>query len=169
MPMPEKNANAESQPGAIQYLKAYGGTFPEFDARSSRCLNLDIASTFSHRGDGTEAATDKIVPDSSVPPAILATLVTAQHFRPFQPLPMLFPPILLFSSYLNVNGYPTSSAGITGAWSAAYLVLARRRKQGFSSKFGARGLIRGSTMGVCLANVGACGLSYAFGEKESDE
>lgn len=81
---------------------------------------------------------------------------------------MLFPPVLLFSSYLNVNGYPTNSAGITSAWSAAYLVLARRRKQKFANKFGARGLIRGGTLGVCAANLVGCGVAYAFGQKDEE-
>ncbi|GAB7348147.1 hypothetical protein MBLNU459_g6163t1 [Dothideomycetes sp. NU459] len=104
--------------------------------------------------------------ESSVPPTLLATLVTAQHFRPFQKLPMLFPPVLLFSSYLNLSGYPTDSAGITSAWSAAYLVVARRRKHPFAHKFGARGIVRGATMGLCLANIAACGMAYVFGKRE---
>jgi hypothetical protein len=79
---------------------------------------------------------------------------------------MLFPPILLFSSYLNVQGYKHDAAGLTSAWSAAYLVLARRRKQGFGSKWGARGLVRGATMGLCLVNVVSGGLVYAFGKRE---
>ena len=79
---------------------------------------------------------------------------------------MLFPPVLLFSSYLNVNGYKADSAGITSAWSAAYMILARRRKQGISNKFGARGLIRGGTMGLCAVNVVGGGLAYAFGRRE---
>ncbi|KAJ9623657.1 hypothetical protein H2203_005919 [Taxawa tesnikishii (nom. ined.)] len=103
------------------------------------------------------------------PPTALATLITAQHFRPFQALPMLFPPVLLFSSYLNVNGFPTDSAGVTSAWSAAYLVVARRRKQAFSSKFGARGLVRGATLGLCAANVVGGGLAYFFGKREEQE
>ena len=51
--------------------------------------------------------------EHSVPPTALATLVTAQHFRPFQAMPMIFPPVLLFSSYLNLSGYKTDAAGIT--------------------------------------------------------
>lgn len=82
---------------------------------------------------------------------------------------MLFPPILLFSTYLNLNGFKTDSAGLTSAWSAAYLVLAGRRKQGFGSKFGARGLVRGATIGLCVANVVGGGLAYAFGKKEVEE
>lgn len=104
-----------------------------------------------------------------MPPTLTAALIFAQHARPFQTIPMLFPPILLFSSYLNVNGNKVDSAGITSAWSAAYLVLARRRKQAFGSKFGARGLIRGATMGLCLANAVSGGIAYAFGKREDGE
>jgi len=107
--------------------------------------------------------------ESSVPPTLLATLITAQHIRPLQKLPMLFTPVLLFSSYLNVNGYPVDSAGITSAWSAAYLVVARRRKQTFKNKFGARGIVRGATLGLCAANVVAGGLAYVFGKREEKE
>lgn len=107
--------------------------------------------------------------ENPLPPTLLATLVVAQHMRPFQTLPMLFPPVLLFSSYLNVNGFKTDSAGLTAAWSAAYLVLAGRRKQGFGSKFGARGLVRGATVGLCVANVVSGGLAYTFGKREKDD
>ena len=79
---------------------------------------------------------------------------------------MLFPPTFLFSSYLNVNGYKSDAAGLTSAWSAAYLVLARRRKQAWGSKFGARGLVRGATLGLCAFNVVSGGLVYAFGTRE---
>ena len=82
---------------------------------------------------------------------------------------MLFPPILLFSSYLNVNGFKKDSAGLTSAWSAAYLILARRRHQAFTSKFGARGIVRGATIGLCLVNVVSGGLVYAFGKREEAE
>lgn len=82
---------------------------------------------------------------------------------------MLFVPVLLFSSYLNLNGYPVDSAGVTSAWSAAYLVVARRRKQAFTSKFGARGVIRGVTLGLCAANVVSGGLAYVFGKREKDD
>ena len=69
------------------------------------------------------------ITENSVPPTLLATLITAQHARPFQPLPMLFPPILLFSSYLNLSDYKTDAAGITAAWSGLYALLAIRRSQ----------------------------------------
>jgi len=107
--------------------------------------------------------------ENPLPSTLLATLVVAQHARPWQTLPMLFPPILLFSSYLNIQGFKTDSAGLTSAWSAAYLVLARRRKQALGSKFGARGLVRGATVGLCLANVAGGGLAYAFGKRKGDE
>ena len=67
--------------------------------------------------------------EHSVPPAGLATLIASQHLRPFQPLPMIFPPALLFCSYLNLSGFETEAAGINAAWSGLYLILARRRKQ----------------------------------------
>ncbi|KAK5127511.1 hypothetical protein LTR85_006850 [Meristemomyces frigidus] len=101
-----------------------------------------------------------------LPPTLTATLIAAQHIRPIQPLPLAFSPILLFSSYLNINGYKKDSAGLTSAWSAAYLVLARRRKQAFGSKFGVRGLVRGATLGLCAVNTVAGGLGYAFGKRE---
>ena len=109
--------------------------------------------------------------ESSLPPTLLATLVFAQHARPFQTVPMIFPPLLLFSTYLNLSGYKIDSAGTTAALSGAYLVLAGRRKQGVWNKFGTRGVLRGATMGLCLANVVGGGLAYAFGSrsKEDDE
>ncbi|KAL1636423.1 hypothetical protein SLS58_009776 [Diplodia intermedia] len=67
--------------------------------------------------------------DNPLPATLTATLITAQHMRPFQPLPMLFPPVLLLSSYLNLNGYKKDAAGMTAAWSGLYVLLARRRKQ----------------------------------------
>lgn len=82
---------------------------------------------------------------------------------------MLFPPIFLFSSYLNLQGFRKDAAGLTSAWSAAYIVLARRRKQAFGSKLGARGLVRGATMALCAANVISGGMAYAFGNREKKE
>lgn len=42
---------------------------------------------------------------------------------------MMFPPVLLFSTYLNLSGYKTDAAGITAAWSGLYALLAMRRSQ----------------------------------------
>jgi len=113
---------------------------------------------------------------SSLPPTLLATVVTALHARPFQPLPMIFPPVLLLSTYLNLNGYAVDAAGITAAWSGLYLLLARRRKvagANFSakmgSKFGARGLTRGAAMVLAGVNVVGGGITYAFGKRDSND
>ncbi|KAF2740652.1 hypothetical protein EJ04DRAFT_424315 [Polyplosphaeria fusca] len=107
--------------------------------------------------------------ENSVPPTLLATLVTAQHARPFQPLPMLFPPVLLFSSYLNLSGFETDAAGITAAWSGLYGLLALRRKNTLKNKFTVRGAVRGASLGLCAVNVAGCGLAYVFGSREKKE
>lgn len=99
-----------------------------------------------------------------------ATLIAAQHLRPFQTLPMLFPPILLFSSYLNLQGFKKDAAGLTSAWSAAYIVLATRRKAGgIRNKFGTRGVVRGMTLALCAVNVVSGGLTYAFGKNDDKD
>ncbi|KAH7355610.1 hypothetical protein BKA66DRAFT_446444 [Pyrenochaeta sp. MPI-SDFR-AT-0127] len=107
--------------------------------------------------------------ENSVPPTLLATLITAQHARPFQPLPMLFPPLLLFSSYLNLSNYKTDAAGITAAWSGLYALLAMRRSQGFKNKFTVRGAVRGASLALCAVNVVGCGLAYTFGKRDKEE
>jgi hypothetical protein len=86
-------------------------------------------------------------------------------------MPMLFPPLLLFSTYLNLQGFKIDSAATTAAFSAAYLLLAGRRRLGFVNKFGARGIIRGAAMGLALANVVGGGLAYTLGSrsKENEE
>ncbi|EGP83070.1 hypothetical protein TI39_contig350g00034 [Zymoseptoria brevis] len=103
--------------------------------------------------------------ENPLPPTLLATLITAQHFRPFQTLPMLFPPVLLFSSYLNVQGFKKDSAGMMSAWSLAYFVLARRRHQPLRQKFGVRGVVRGATVGLCAVNALAGGWTYWTAKK----
>lgn len=111
--------------------------------------------------------------ESPFPPMVLATLVTALHARPYQFFPMTFPPVLLFSTYLNLSGFEVDSAGITGAFSGLYLLLARRRKAPgsgiaarFGSRFGARGLTRGATMGVAAANMVAGLTTYGFSKRK---
>ncbi|KAK2763947.1 hypothetical protein FQN54_009566 [Arachnomyces sp. PD_36] len=110
---------------------------------------------------------------SPFPPTLLATLIAAQHLRPFQPLPMLFPPVLLFTTYINLLEHKVDSAGVGAAWSGLYLLLASRRKPpgGFRNKWTVRGVVRGSTMGLCLANLVSEGLYYGLKkrEKEGDE
>ncbi|EAW10198.1 uncharacterized protein ACLA_046640 [Aspergillus clavatus NRRL 1] len=107
--------------------------------------------------------------ENSFPPTLLASLITAQHMRPFQLVPMLFPPVLLFTSYANLQGFKTDSAGISAAWSGLYLLLAGRRRQQFMKKWGARGIVRGATMGLCLANMVGGGLAYTLGKREDQE
>ncbi len=106
---------------------------------------------------------------------LLATFVTALHARPFRPLPMIFPPVLLFSTYLNLSNFTVDSAGLTAAWSGLYLLLARRRKVAganfgsrIGNKFGARGLTRGAAMVLAGANVVGGGLTYAFGRRKEE-
>ncbi|KAF2491055.1 hypothetical protein BU16DRAFT_530623 [Lophium mytilinum] len=107
--------------------------------------------------------------ENPLPPTLLATLITAQHMRPFQALPMMFTPVLLAASYANVSGYKIDAAGVTGAWSGLYLLLASRRKQRIVQKFGARGIVRGATLGLCIANVVGCGVAYGFGRRRKEE
>ena len=82
---------------------------------------------------------------------------------------MLFPPVLLFTSYANLQGFKTDSAGISAAWSGLYLLLAGRRRQPFMKKGGARGIVRGVTMGLCLANMVGGGLAYTLGKREEED
>ncbi|KAF2840614.1 hypothetical protein M501DRAFT_1001600 [Patellaria atrata CBS 101060] len=107
--------------------------------------------------------------ENPLAPTLLATLITAQHARPFHPLPMLVPPVLLFSSYLNLGDYKADAAGISAAWSGLYFVLARRRHFPITTKFGTRGIIRGATMALCAANLVAGGIAYTFGQRTKKE
>ncbi|KAJ5938745.1 hypothetical protein N7466_001879 [Penicillium verhagenii] len=107
--------------------------------------------------------------ENSFPPTLLASLITAQHARPFQVFPMLFTPVLLFTSYANLQGFKTDTAGISAAWSGLYLLLASRRRQPMTKKFGVRGVVRGGTMALCLVNMVAGGLAYTLGKREDGE
>lgn len=100
----------------------------------------------------------------------LATLLTALHVRPFARLPMLlFTPMLLFSSYLNVAGFKIDSAGLTAAWSGLYVLLAaRRRPATLRQRFTARGAVRGVAMGLGGVNALAGGYVYAMGDRKAE-
>ncbi|KAK7419205.1 hypothetical protein QQZ08_010974 [Neonectria magnoliae] len=105
----------------------------------------------------------------SLPPSLLATLVFALHARPMQALPLFtFTPALLFSSYLNLSGYPTGSAGMTAAWSGLYALLALRRRQPVRAKFSIRGIVRGTAVGLGAANCVAGGWVYFNGDFAKD-
>lgn len=79
---------------------------------------------------------------------------------------MLFPPILVFSSYLNVQGFKKDSAGLMSAWSMAYFVLARRRQVKLGQKITVRGATRGVTMGLCAVNALTGGWAYWKGNRD---
>ncbi|KAG6037168.1 hypothetical protein E4U41_005302 [Claviceps citrina] len=101
--------------------------------------------------------------------SLMATLITALHARPLKPLPLaLFAPPLLFSSYLNLSGYQTGSAGLTAAWSGLYAVLALRRRQTLRGKVSARGLVRGAAVGLGAGNAVAGGWVYFGGDFRRD-
>ncbi|CAJ2511968.1 Uu.00g075930.m01.CDS01 [Anthostomella pinea] len=108
--------------------------------------------------------------NSSMAPTGLATLITALHFRPLQIRPLLFAPVLLFSSYANLQGFKKDSAGITAAASGTYALLAfRRRAGGLVAKFmSVRGAVRGAAVGVGLMNCVAGGWVYAMGDRERE-
>ncbi|KAI1800767.1 hypothetical protein F4811DRAFT_537622 [Daldinia bambusicola] len=103
-------------------------------------------------------------------PCCLATLVTALHFRPLQVRPMLFVPILLFSSYANLQGFKIDSAGITAAASGTYALLAMRRRQdAFMNRISIRGLVRGTAVAIGAVNALAAGWVYVTGNREKEK
>ncbi|KKA30558.1 hypothetical protein TD95_004514 [Thielaviopsis punctulata] len=107
---------------------------------------------------------------SSMPAAGLATLITALHWRPMQPVPALvISPTLLFASYINVAGFPTDSAGLTASMSGLYALLALRRKQKIHAKFfSTRGLVRGAALGMAAFNCLASSYVYSRGDRKED-
>lgn len=150
-----KAAEEQVKQGVMTYARQWGGKSSRHVAHSSHVQHIQYPiSQLTH------------ILESSFPPTLLATLITPLHARPFQPLPMLFPPLLLFTTYLNLNGYVNDAAGASAAWSGIYLLLANRRKQAFTTKFGARGLVRGAAMGVAAVNLIGGGLVYAMGSSK---
>ncbi|GCB23916.1 hypothetical protein AAWM_06801 [Aspergillus awamori] len=152
-----KSPIEETEKSLVQKARAWGGKhIPPFELKHPDSNNVTNHSTIR-------------TTENSFPPTLLATLITAQYMRPFQALPMLFPPVLIFTSYANIQGFKTDTAGISAAWSGLYLLLAGRRKQPFMKKWGARGIIRGATMGLCLVNMVSGGLAYTLGKREDEE
>lgn len=83
---------------------------------------------------------------------------------------MLFPPVLLFTSYVNLLDHKVEAAGMSAAWSGLYILLAGRRKpKNFVSRFGTRGIVRGAAMGVGFVNMVGGGLVYMFGKRKTGE
>ncbi|KAK3361070.1 hypothetical protein B0T24DRAFT_122538 [Lasiosphaeria ovina] len=108
--------------------------------------------------------------NSSLPPMGLATLVTALHWRPLQVLPMLFAPLLMFSSYLSVAGFKKDGAGMTAAYSGMYVLLAaRRRPASLRNRFTVRGGVRAVAMGLGVANCLAGAYVYATADRAAEE
>ncbi|SPQ20390.1 8e48aed0-eb55-456f-a8ec-0d05d7dba199 [Thermothielavioides terrestris] len=103
----------------------------------------------------------------------LTSLIISQHARPFQPLPMLFTPLLIFSSYLTLAGFKIDGAGMTAAWSGMYALLAARRRRPAASLrsrfFSVRGVVRGSAMALGAANAVAGLYVYATGDRKREE
>ncbi|KAK4133200.1 hypothetical protein BT67DRAFT_463150 [Trichocladium antarcticum] len=107
---------------------------------------------------------------SSIPPMSLLTLLLAQHLRPPQALPLLLAPLLAFSSYLTLAGFKTDGAGMTAAWSGMYVLLAaRRRPASLRSRFSLRGGVRGTAMGLGVANTVAGLYVYGTGDRKQEE
>ncbi|ORY64204.1 uncharacterized protein BCR38DRAFT_457963 [Pseudomassariella vexata] len=107
---------------------------------------------------------------SSMSPAGLATLITALHFRPLQIRPLLFVPILMFSSYINLQGFKKDSAGLTAAASGTYALLALRRKPtALMNRFSVRGAVRGAAVLLGTANAVGCGWVYATVDRQAEK
>jgi hypothetical protein len=102
-------------------------------------------------------------------PTGLATLIAALHLRPLQVRPMLFVPILLFSSYANLQGFKKDSAGMTAAASGTYALLALRRSPaGFFRKFSISGVVRATAVGLGIMNAVGCGWVYATADRKRE-
>lgn len=86
---------------------------------------------------------------------------------------MLFVPVLIFSSYANLQTFKIDSAGITAAASGTYALLALRRKQANASLFGTkltiRGGVRAAAIGLALVNTLAGAWVYSTGNREAEK
>jgi len=106
--------------------------------------------------------------ENSFTPTLAAMPIFALHARPIQMLPLLFSPALLFASYVNVSGYKKDAAAMSASWSALYMILAMRRKQGVKDKLSARGIIRGGALGLCAMNIIGGSLAYVMNKRERE-
>ena len=79
---------------------------------------------------------------------------------------MMFVPVLLFSSYANIQGFRKDAAGITAAASGTYGLLALRRRHPIPARISARGVVRGVALGIAAANVMACAWVYATVDRD---
>lgn len=59
---------------------------------------------------------------------ILATFIAPQHLRPFSPIGLVVPTLLVGSSFFSLHGYKKDAAGMVAAQSALYILLAQRRR-----------------------------------------
>ncbi|RYP13938.1 hypothetical protein DL767_010530 [Monosporascus sp. MG133] len=82
---------------------------------------------------------------------------------------MVLAPLLLFSSYANLQGFRKDSAGITAAASGTYVVLALRgnKRRGWPL-LSIRGAVRGAAVALGFANAVAGGWVYATADRESE-
>ncbi|KAJ5501434.1 hypothetical protein N7453_006251 [Penicillium expansum] len=101
--------------------------------------------------------------ENSFPPTLLASMIAAQHMRPFQFFPMIFPPVLIFSSYANLQGFKTDTAGISAAFSGLPPTTA------VHEEVWCWGVVRGATLGLALVNMVGGGLAYTLGKREEEE
>lgn len=84
---------------------------------------------------------------------------------------MAFVPLLLFSSYANLQTFKIDSAGLGAAASGTYALLAWRRKprrQLHGGRFSLRGGVRAVAIGLGVANAVAGAWVYATGDREAE-
>jgi hypothetical protein len=110
-----------SEEGIVYNLRRWGG-------KSNLLLHIGCIVR-EHDISTRPILTMTILPENSFNPMILATLIAAQNLQPFRPLPMLFPPMLVFSSFISLHEYKKDGGGLLAAQSGLYMLLALRRKQ----------------------------------------